>query len=110
MEKNCVTVKPDTHNYLMPQPTPSQRTTDFDIILMGDMFYDPDFAQLITDWLTCLPRDSTVLIGDPGRLPFMQHPLKSRLKHLHQYSLSKTSQLENNGLTAASIWQFYDPR
>ncbi|KAK3793315.1 hypothetical protein RRG08_042257 [Elysia crispata] len=110
MEKNGVQVKPETYNYLMCQPTPSQNTPKFDIILMGDMFYDPDFTHLISKWLRSIHPDSMVLIGDPGRLPFRQHPLQSSLKCLHQYNLTKTSQLENNGLTQASIWLLHEPR
>ncbi|RUS83314.1 hypothetical protein EGW08_008936, partial [Elysia chlorotica] len=106
MEKNGVKVKPETYNYLTCEPRLLRETKKFDIILIGDMFYDPDFTHLISQWLRSIHPDSMVLIGDPGRVPFNQHPMKSCLKLLHQYSLRKTSQLENNGLTEASIWLF----
>ncbi|GFO10566.1 methyltransferase-like 20 [Plakobranchus ocellatus] len=104
-EKNGASVIPDTSNYLMFPTVPSPDPSRFDIIFMGDMFYDPDFTQLIDDWLAGIGRETMVLIGDPGRLLFMEHPLMSKLKPVARYSLNKTSQLENNGLTDASVWR-----
>ena len=39
-----------------------------DVVLAGDMFYDPAFSCLVLDWLALLATSGiTVLLGDPGR-------------------------------------------
>ncbi|KOB75885.1 Uncharacterized protein OBRU01_06906, partial [Operophtera brumata] len=41
---------------------------DFDTVLIGDMFYDAEFANMLFKWLRQLTDDGkTVIIGDPGR-------------------------------------------
>ncbi len=40
----------------------------YDVVLAGDMFYDPQLAARLSDWLGALARaGATVLVGDPGR-------------------------------------------
>ncbi|HEV2565014.1 MAG TPA: methyltransferase, partial [Microvirga sp.] len=54
----------------------------WDAVLAGDICYERDLAQRVTDWLFALSRrGATVLIGDPGRsyLP------KDRLENLAIY-------------------------
>lgn len=39
-----------------------------DVVLAGDMFYDPAFSQAVMSWLTWLALQGvTVLLGDPSR-------------------------------------------
>lgn len=50
----------------------------FDVILAGDMFYDPAFAKRVTEWLTSLAeRGLTVLLGDPHRGNLAGTPLEA---------------------------------
>ena len=80
-----------------------------DVVLMGDMFYDPDFAHLIHRWLAQCSSGTTVLIGDPDRLPFISHPLKRYLQLVASYELPATCRLENNGLTHGKVWMYETP-
>ncbi len=41
---------------------------DFDVVLLGDMFYEADLAGRVQSWLTEVVADrARVLMGDPGR-------------------------------------------
>ncbi|BFZ18750.1 hypothetical protein BsWGS_21789 [Bradybaena similaris] len=101
VEKNGADVQISSENLLEDSPR-----TQCDIVLFGDMFYDQDFSHLITHWIMKLPYKTTVLFGDPGRLPFLNHPLKSVLQNVARYDLPTTCQLENNGLTHADVWKY----
>ncbi|CAG5116186.1 unnamed protein product [Candidula unifasciata] len=101
MEKNGADVQISTENFLENPPS-----EQYDTVLFGDMFYDPDFSHLISHWVKKLPHKTTVFIGDPGRLPFLNHPLKSALQKAARYELPITCQLENNGLTQADVWKY----
>ncbi|XP_046378850.2 electron transfer flavoprotein beta subunit lysine methyltransferase-like [Haliotis rufescens] len=77
----------------------------WDVIILGDMFYDSEFVSCISDWLNHYMKAGTcVLIGDPGRLTFENHPMKSLLTKLAEYNLPEQSRLENNGLNTAGVW------
>lgn len=79
----------------------------WDTILLGDMFYDTEFADEVTDWLNELHvRGKQILIGDPGRMTFLEHPIKDRLLQLAQFELPGHVKKENNGLTHGSVWTF----
>lgn len=53
---------------------------DWDVVFLGDMFYDSDFADLFSQWLPRLSRSGVnIYVGDPGRLPLVNHPLKRNL-------------------------------
>ncbi|XP_067668762.1 electron transfer flavoprotein beta subunit lysine methyltransferase-like [Haliotis asinina] len=77
----------------------------WDVIILGDMFYDSEFVSCISDWLShYLKAGTCVLIGDPGRLMFKNHQMKSQLTKLAEYELPEQSRLENNGLNTAGVW------
>lgn len=41
---------------------------DWDVVFLGDMFYDSDFADLFSQWLPRLSRSGVnIYVGDPGR-------------------------------------------
>jgi len=72
-------------------------------VLAGDICYERDLAQRVTDWLFALSRrGATVLIGDPGRsyLP------KDRLENLAVYEVSVTRTLEDSDIKKSSVWRF----
>lgn len=78
----------------------------FDLILLGDMFYDETLATSLHTWLDlCIKmHGAKVLIGDPGRAMFEAHTIHQHLYHLAQYELSPSVQKENYGLTNCSVW------
>ncbi|XP_068624236.1 electron transfer flavoprotein beta subunit lysine methyltransferase-like [Battus philenor] len=77
---------------------------EFDVVVVGDMFYDEDFAAVLFQWIQRLADDGkTVMVGDPGR-----HGLtasrRALLKLLATYQLSLESRRENNGFTQTTVW------
>ncbi|XP_028039350.1 electron transfer flavoprotein beta subunit lysine methyltransferase-like [Bombyx mandarina] len=78
---------------------------EFNVILIGDMFYDDDFSHTLFEWLIKLHEaGKTILIGDPGR-----HGLtEKRRRHvqmLAEYKMPRESQEENNGFTKTKVWK-----
>ena len=75
----------------------------WDTVLAGDICYERDLAERVTDWLFALHRrGATVLIGDPGRsyLP------RGRLRRLAQYEVPVTRALEDSEVKRTSVWRF----
>jgi predicted nicotinamide N-methyase len=81
---------------------PASEVPRYDVILVGDLFYERDTAARA---LAFLDRNaaagSRVLIGDPGRtyLP------KERLTWLAEYSVPVTRELEDNDIKRTSVWE-----
>ncbi|KAI5632321.1 electron transfer flavoprotein beta subunit lysine methyltransferase [Phthorimaea operculella] len=96
---NSVPIDTSTEDFI------GQKLEDFDTVLIGDMFYDEDFAKYLFEWLRNLAADGkTVLIGDPGR-----HGLTAnRVQHITQlakYKLPEDSCMENHGFTDTTLWR-----
>lgn len=75
----------------------------WDVICAGDVCYERDMAERVTDWLHALAqRGATVLIGDPGRsyLP------RARLKELADYQVPVTRALEDAEVKHTKVWTF----
>jgi predicted nicotinamide N-methyase len=73
-------------------------------VLAGDICYERDLAERVTDWLLALSRrGATVLIGDPGRsyLP------KDRLEPIAVYQVPVTRSLEDAEIKKTSVWRFH---
>lgn len=83
----------------------------FDLILLGDMFYDEILGASLHRWVdNCVRSHGTkVLIGDPGRAQFEVHGFRGQLQQLAQYELPEYVKEENYGLTRSSVW-LYCPR
>jgi predicted nicotinamide N-methyase len=85
---------------LLDRPAPE--TPRYDVILVGDLFYERDTAARA---LAFLDRNaaagSRVLIGDPGRtyLP------KDRLTRLAEYSVPVTRDLEDHDIKRTAVWE-----
>ena len=81
---------------------PAPQAPRYDVILVGDLFYERDTAARA---LAFLDRNaaagSRVLIGDPGRsyLP------KERLSWLAEYSVPVTRELEDMEIKRTSVWE-----
>ncbi|XP_021513217.1 electron transfer flavoprotein beta subunit lysine methyltransferase [Meriones unguiculatus] len=81
----------------------------FDLIVLGDMFYDEDLADSLHLWLeNCFWTHKTrVLIGDPGRPQFSGHSIRHHLYQLEEYTLPQSTQQDNHGLTTSTVWDFH---
>jgi predicted nicotinamide N-methyase len=85
---------------LLDHPAPAEPR--YDVILVGDLFYERDTASRA---LAFLERHATigtrVLIGDPGRtyLP------KERLTRLAEYSVPVTRELEDLEIKRTTVWE-----
>jgi predicted nicotinamide N-methyase len=75
----------------------------WDTVLAGDICYERDLAEQVTDWLFALSRrGATVLIGDPGRsyLP------REKLEQVSHYEVPVTRTLEDAEIKKTSVWRF----
>jgi predicted nicotinamide N-methyase len=75
----------------------------WDTVLAGDICYERDLADRVTEWLFALNRrGATVLIGDPGRtyLP------REKLQILARYEVPVTRSLEDSEIKQTSVWEF----
>uniref|UniRef100_A0A672GQT6 Electron transfer flavoprotein beta subunit lysine methyltransferase n=1 Tax=Salarias fasciatus TaxID=181472 RepID=A0A672GQT6_SALFA len=80
----------------------------FDLILLGDMFYDEALATSLHGWLDrCIEIHGTrVLIGDPGRAQFESHVIRQLLHQQAHFELPESVREENYGLTCSSVWSY----
>ncbi|XP_058502110.1 electron transfer flavoprotein beta subunit lysine methyltransferase [Solea solea] len=80
----------------------------FDLILLGDMFYDEALATSLHSWLDrCIKTHGTrVLIGDPGRAQFEGHDIRRLLHQQAQFELPESVREENYGLTFSCVWSY----
>jgi predicted nicotinamide N-methyase len=98
-EQNGVYIEIMTQD-LLDRPAPEEPR--YDVILVGDLFYERDTA---TRALSFLDRNaaagSRVLVGDPGRtyLP------KERLARLAEYSVPVTRELEDMEIKRTLVWE-----
>lgn len=78
----------------------------WEVIIVGDMFYSKDIADVLWKWLDKLSDcGKTILIGDPGRHCFKPDDhLQNRLKKLKEYKLTENCCLENRGFSTTSVW------
>jgi predicted nicotinamide N-methyase len=77
----------------------------WDLVLAGDVSYERDMAERVTDWLAMLAgRGARVLIGDPGRtyLP------RDRLDTVAEYRIPVTRALEDMEIKRTQVWAFRD--
>lgn len=78
----------------------------WDVVLAGDVSYQRDMAETVTDWLeTLAARGATVLIGDPGRT----YLAKDRLEQLAEYAVPVTRALEDSEIKRSGVYRFRRP-
>jgi predicted nicotinamide N-methyase len=76
---------------------------DWDVVLAGDVSYQKDMADAVTDWLGRLAkRGAQVLIGDPGRT----YLARDRLQAIAEYRVPVTRALEDAEIKRAAVYQF----
>ena len=90
---------------------------DFDVVLIGDMFYDETFGISVFELMRKFnskpkPRDEklapTILVGDPGR--WFLNEAKSETQNwekLAEYKMNETTLLENRGFSKGFVWQLH---
>ncbi|KAL0968106.1 hypothetical protein UPYG_G00262490 [Umbra pygmaea] len=80
----------------------------YDLILLGDMFYEEALADSIHSWLNrCIQTHGTqVLIGDPGRAHFEGHGIRRFLRQEAQFELPEAVREQNYGLTCSTVWRY----
>lgn len=76
-----------------------------DILLVGDMFYDSQFGDMLFNWLNNYRALGTrILIGDPGRHALDHRKIK-KMTLLKEYILNPNTVLENNGFKNSYVWE-----
>lgn len=76
-----------------------------DVILIGDLFYDSEFGDILFQWLLkCKKNDIRIYIGDPGRY-VLDNNKKKQLSLVKENTLSDDAILENCGFSSAYVWQ-----
>ena len=74
----------------------------FDLILVGDLFYEKALAERCLTWLRAAQaQGAAVLIGDPGRsyLP------KDQLERIAEYSVPVSRDLEDAEIKRSCVWR-----
>lgn len=81
------------------------RDEGWQVVLAGDVSYERDMAQNVTDWLHGLSRrGALVLIGDPGRA----YLDRQRLEVVAEYQVPVTRTLEDCEIKRSQVWRFRD--
>lgn len=77
----------------------------WDCVLVGDMFYDDEFAVVLFSWLSNLRgKGKRILIGDAGRLALRNLCTREHLTSCAEIHLPDNVRAENNGFTTARVW------
>ncbi|CAD7013460.1 unnamed protein product [Ceratitis capitata] len=76
-----------------------------DLILLGDVFYDEEFAAILQPWLKSLHKaGKQVLVGDPGRHGLTAER-RQEMRRLAKYELTESGCIENNGFRFVNVWE-----
>lgn len=93
----------DVHIDIDGQDITDRHSKDWEVVLVGDVFYEADLARRLLPWLRGLHGTGTeVLIGDPGRfyLP------RLGLERVASYHAPTTGLMEDTDLRNAGVWRF----
>jgi len=82
------------------------RDDGWDVVFAGDVSYERDMAEAVTDWLEALSRrGADVWIGDPGRA----YLATDRLECVASYSVPVTRALEDAEIKRGGVYRFRGP-
>ncbi|XP_053665724.1 electron transfer flavoprotein beta subunit lysine methyltransferase-like [Anopheles marshallii] len=85
----------------------TQTSNQYEVVLIGDLFYDTEIAADLHPWIQRLARAGTeIFIGDPGRHGITETGVLSDMELLTRYKLPDNICLENSGFSYANVWQF----
>jgi len=87
------------HDIAVTQDDVIGRPGDWDIILVGDLFYERPLAERLLAWLD--PMDMPALLGDPGRNYFP----KQGVEKLAAYSVQTTRDLEDREIRETGVYR-----
>lgn len=76
---------------------------DWDVILVGDLFYERPLAERLMAWLRKLR--APTLLGDPGRTYFP----KTGVEKLADYSVTTTRDLEDRDIRETGVYRLLHP-
>jgi predicted nicotinamide N-methyase len=76
---------------------------DWEVILVGDLFYERPLAERLLAWLA--PMDAVALLGDPGRTYFP----KTKIEKLASYSVQTTRDLEDREIRETGVYRLSRP-
>jgi predicted nicotinamide N-methyase len=91
-EANAVTLKVATCNLI-------GGTAPWDVILVGDLFYERPLAESLLAWLA--PLKATILLGDPGRSYFP----RTGIEKLAAYQVAVTRDLEDREIRDTGVYR-----
>lgn len=74
-------------------------TAPWDVILVGDLFYERPLAESLLAWLTPLKAD--IFMGDPGRTYFP----RTGVEQLATYTVQTTRDLEDREIRETSVYR-----
>jgi predicted nicotinamide N-methyase len=75
----------------------------FDLILVGDLFYERTLAEGVLAFLqAAVHRGSAILVGDPRRSYFP----RERFMQIAEYSVPVTRDLEDMEIKHTAVWRF----
>lgn len=95
----------DVHLDILVEDVIGRLDPDFEVVLVGDVFYDKSIADMVLPWLKDLKAAGrTILIGDPGRfyLPALG------LERIAKYASETTGLMEDTDLRNAGVWTLAD--
>ena len=75
---------------------------DFDVILVGDLFYEREMAERLLKFITTATHQGQIVfIGDPSR----KHFPTGQFQHCIDYQVPVTRELEDCELKRTSVWR-----
>ena len=101
---NGVAVETTAEDLLAPTRTPNteNQTPPFDVILVGDLFYERELAERVLAFITkASSAGALVLIGDPQRNYFP----KNRFTLAAQYEVAVSRELEDALIKKTAVWR-----
>lgn len=88
-------------NLLTEMPAEDVAAKVWDVILVGDMFYEEQLAREVLAWLLAHhEQGSTIYVGDPERAYFP----REQFSLIAQYETPRTRQLEDMEIRKTSAW------
>ena len=89
-------------SFTISETDPIGSDRGWEIVLVGDAFYEKPLADRLLPWLENLAgRGANILIGDPGRTYFP----RNRFEHLAEYSVPVSRALEDSEIKRTSVWR-----
>jgi predicted nicotinamide N-methyase len=87
----------------IPGDITGEAAPDVDVVLVGDLFYEPALAVRVTTFLDrCRAAGVAVLVGDPGR----KYLPTARLKLIEEYPTADVGEVESAGVRLTQVFSY----